>query len=95
MIFMASKKAQDQIVALYEARISDLHSQISDLRRIALPPVSHSIPAVALEADAILTGRDETYDPTPSPLTDEEMRKVIDEISERDRILSGTYGEAS
>lgn len=78
-----------QLIEQYEGRIADLKSQIEDLRAISsLTNRTQLIPAVALEADAILSGKEETYSPT---YTEEEVNASMAEASERDRILSGTY----
>ena len=72
---------------LYEARISDLMARISDLREVAIPKnTAYSIPLVQQEADAIMSGKDEVIELTESQLAEQDA-----EISERDRLLSGTY----
>lgn len=76
-----------RLISQYEARIKDLQQQIQDLRTLALPTtVSRSVPLISLEADAIISGKDEIYD-----LSDAERAEKDDEISERDRVLSGNY----
>ncbi len=71
------------LIAQYEARISDLKSQIEDLKKIAFPPTqSLAVESILREQDAILSGEQDTR-----ALTAEE--EAI--ISERDRLLSGNY----
>lgn len=79
-----------KLIEQYEARIADLKGQIKDLRSISLPfAQSTAIPMHALEADAILTGKEETYH--PSHLSEHEKREIDSAESEADRIFSGTY----
>lgn len=65
-----------------DARIADLKTQIAYLSRLATPDNS-GIPLVHLEADAILSGSQE--------IIEVDQSKVDETISERDRLLSGTY----
>lgn len=70
-----------------DARIADLIKQIEDMRSMVYPSsMPKGIPYVQLEADAIISGKEETI-----ALTPEEIRQAEEEIAERDSLLSGTY----
>lgn len=72
---------------LYESRVSDLKTQIEDLKKLVFaPPTASRIPLVALEADSIMSQREETIVMSP----DEIARLEADE-SEANRLLSGNY----
>ena len=86
------------LITSYEARIKDLRdshaseiqallAHIESLKRLVFPPQNTaSIPLHQLEADAILSVRETTIE-----LTDDELKQREEEISERDRVLSGMY----
>lgn len=80
------KRLQEQ-ANLYEARISQLQSQIEDLRKMVFVPTSAtSLPLVQIEQDAILSGKEEQV-----TITQEELAQLEMEQSEADRIFAGTY----
>ncbi len=80
----------NKLIEQYEARIEDLKRQIEDLRALSLPHLSaQKLDKNVLEADAILSGKEEVFE--PSDITPEELEAMRLEQSERDRILSGTY----
>lgn len=82
MIFGTKK-----LIEQYEARIADLKKQIEDLRSLNLPKVnSYLIPANDLEADAVMSGKEEVIH-----LSEQELKELEEAVSERDRLLSGTY----
>lgn len=71
---------------LYEARIKDLKIQIEDLRSLTIPRSSPTgIPIVQYEADAVLSGKQETTVIVENP------DPQLDVDSEAQRILSGSY----
>ena len=84
--------------ASYEARLRDMErshaaqieallAHIESLKRLVFSPAAPGyVPSQALEADAILSVRETTIE-----LTEEEMKRREEEISERSRILSGQY----
>lgn len=71
----------------YEARIKDLKDEVYTLRQMVFPATRPSfIPVSQLEADAILSGRQDQIQQT------EEEKATEDAIlSERNAILGGTY----
>lgn len=76
-----------ETVAAYEARISELKSQITDLKKLVFSSTSSThIPLVSLEADAVLSQKDETIF-----ISEEEMARIQDVEAEASRILSGNY----
>lgn len=93
MLFVGKK-----LIEQYEQRIADLKKQheqhvevltkqLTDFRSLVLPQVkAYTIPASDLEADAVMSGRDEIIQ-----LSKEELKELEESMSERDRILSGTY----
>lgn len=77
-----------RLIKQYEARLVDKDKQIADLRLLVFaPPTANQIPLVALEADAVMSGKDNVIE-----LSREETEKILEEQSEASRILSGTYG---
>lgn len=78
---------KDKQIGDKDSRIADLKAQIEDLRSLVLPKNTPGvIPLVSLEADAIMSGKDEAIE------IPDAQRAELDEIqSEATRILSGTY----
>jgi hypothetical protein len=86
------------LLSLHESIVSDLkesqresirhlEQQVADLRRLAFNATSATrIPLVTLEADAVMSQKEETIE-----LSQEELAKIQDEEAEADRIFSGTY----
>lgn len=71
-----------------DARIADLHAEIKMLRSLVSPPTSSSrIPLVQIEADAIMSGRQEQIEVSNA----DQMKHWENVESEAHRILSGTY----
>lgn len=76
-----------ELKAAHSVQISILHSQISDLRKLAYNATSAThIPLVALEADAVMSQKEETI-----TISREELERISEEQSEADRILAGNY----
>ena len=73
-----------KVCAEKDLRISDLKSQIADLKA-QLYPSNHpaEMPSLIIEADAALSSEE------PTKTSRDEA--IQDEISERDRLLAGTY----
>lgn len=72
---------------LYEARISELKDQISRLEKLVFIQTSASnIPLISLEADAVLSQKEETIQ-----ISQEELERLSEIESEADRILAGNY----
>lgn len=76
-----------------DARIALLESFVSELKTQLKPIKTHLIPLVHQEADGVMSGREAVLE-----ILDEqsdEFQKLVEEknteISERDRLLSGTY----
>lgn len=79
-----------------DRRIADLHEQILHLRSLAIPQSNpYNEPLVNREADATLSASTEILTvPASQNKEVEEYKKAQEEddiISERDRLLSGTY----
>jgi hypothetical protein len=76
-----------RVCAEKDKRISDLHDLCARLFAVVSPPqASHRVPVVQIEADALLSGRDEQVDVSP------DQRAEWDAIrAEANSILSGTY----
>ena len=68
---------------------------LSDLKKLTLPEQTRYIPEIHLEADAVLSGRQEIIhvgeNESDEALRQHQENERIDSIRERDRILSGTY----
>lgn len=78
-----------KLIQQYEARIAGLERHIEDLRKLVHPQAySQAASSVAEEADAIMSGQDQVIYESVALEPSEEIKN---EISERDRILSGTY----
>jgi hypothetical protein len=87
-----------RITEAYEARIADIQrshaaevrallSHIESLKALVFVPHNTSnIPEAQLEADAILSVRENVIE-----LTEEELKRRAEEESERSRILGGNY----
>lgn len=74
---------------LYEARIVELNLQISDLKKLIYSPTSATdIPLVTLEADAIISQKDEVIE-----FNSEDISETDKMIREADRIFAGSYEE--
>jgi hypothetical protein len=72
-----------KLIEQYEARITDLKIQIEDLKRLVYSQTSSTnIPLVSLEADAIMSQKEETIS-----ISQEE----IDRLEEADKILNAEY----
>ena len=68
-------------------RIADLKEEIKVLRSLTIPSNDpNDISSESLEADAILSGRQDVITIKELPKDD-----ISEELAERDRILSGTY----
>ncbi len=72
-----------------DLRITDLKEQISYLKNM-LTPETNGVPTSLMEADAIMSGRQDVIElfanaPTPSPDSEAGIQ------SERDRLIAGTY----
>lgn len=79
--------AQKRLILQYEARIADLKSEIENLRKLVLPANrSGDIPDVHMEADAVVSGREEVLN-----LQSHEESEQDAITSEASRLLSGTY----
>lgn len=75
-----------ELKELYEARIKDLKIQVEDLRSLTIPRSSSTgIPLIHLEADGILSGKQDTTTISDDP---DEQSKLD---SEAQRILAGSY----
>jgi hypothetical protein len=72
-----------------ESHIQSLKDEITSLRKLVIPAQSSSfeLPIIQLEADAILSGNQESIKITEQDLQKEEFR-IFNEASS---ILSGTY----
>ena len=87
MLVSTHKAALDALKSAHAAELAAYRMHLEDLQRLVFPPQNTtSIPLVQLEADAVLSVRETTVD-----LTEEELKRREDEISERNRILSGQY----
>jgi hypothetical protein len=89
-----TKKAHDELIRTlheqYGARIAQMEDSISDLRRLVFSPTSATnIPLVHLEADAVISQKEEVMEVDPS-----ESEKFEFLTREADRIFSGNYDEA-
>lgn len=81
------EKAISELKAAHEKHVAALSAHIGALQKLVFVPTTYSnIPFHQMEADAVLSVRE-----TNIQLTDEEKKRREDEISERDRVLSGTY----
>lgn len=88
-----SKRTHNQLIKTlteqYEARISQLQDTVQDLRRLVFSPTSaSSVPLVHLEADAVMSQKEEVMEVDP-----EEAEKMSFLLREQDRIFSGAYEE--
>jgi hypothetical protein len=79
-----SRRSHDEVVASKEAAIAALKSEVQFLRNL-VRPVRMSID-LNHEANKILDGHQEP--PSTSSSDSAEVREIL---SERDRLLSGTY----
>ena len=71
----------------YESRISQLQDQVSDLRRMVFSPTSATqIPLVHLEADAVMSQKEEAFEVDAN-----EADKLAFLLREQDRIFSGEH----
>lgn len=72
-----------RVCEAHTKHIDSLRSEVESLRRLALPQ-TNSLPMIEMEADAILSGRQDQIE-IPSY---EEQRKIDTEASQ---LLSGSY----
>ena len=71
----------------HERELSLLRQHLDDMQRLVFPPQNTSfVPPVQIEADAVLSVKE-----TVVELTEEEMQRRENEMSERSRLLSGQY----
>lgn len=89
-----SRKAHEELIRTlhdqYGARIAQLQDTVSDLRRMVFSPTSATVvPLVHLEADAVMSQREEVMEVDPS-----EMAQLDSDAREADRLFSGNYDEA-
>jgi len=75
-----------KVCAEKDARIKDLTSQVDLLRNLLSPAKSRDIPLIAIEADAVMSGRQEPLEPTSAQMREWEALTL-----ERDRILTGNF----
>ena len=74
-------------VTLPRPRLPPLSKQVDDLRGLVFPStVPGGIPLIAMEADAVMSGKTEQI-----ILSDEELKQREDEMLEADRLFAGTY----
>jgi hypothetical protein len=67
-----------RLIAQYEARISDLHAQIADLRALVLPTRDpNGITALEIEADSIVSGKDEVIEVEDRELLETEASLIL------------------
>lgn len=79
-------RIQEQ-AAQYEARIAQLKDQVADLKKLVFTQTSaFNVPLVHLEADAVMSQKEETIQVSDRDL--EEAEKIQ---SEADRIFAGTF----
>lgn len=79
------KSTHELMKEMYESRLTEMRARIEDLRSLVFSSSSASnIPLHSMEADAVLSGRDEVL----LLHANEQAEEVI---SERDRLLSGQY----
>ena len=82
-----------KLIQQYEARIQALEAHIKDLRTLVIPQNNPQSEAISLENDLIMNGSEHQveveYEETP--ITSEQRAEHERVISERDRLLSGTY----
>lgn len=74
-----------------ERHISDLRDEILSLRKLVYAPSIKEQPLVMVEADAVLSGREQPIEYAPKDLTPEQLKELEDIESEATRLLSGTY----
>jgi hypothetical protein len=81
------EKRISSLTEAHYAHVASLEAHIEDLKRLVYPTQNYMHPTLdQMEADAILSVKE-----TVIELTEEEQKRRSAEISERDRILSGTY----
>jgi hypothetical protein len=81
-----------KVCAEKDRRIADLQEQIKFLRSYQTPSHPTQVEARDLEADSLLSGKNDVIEITGHNIAAEtESENVDDVISERDRILTGTY----
>lgn len=76
-----------KVCAERAARIEDLKKEIDYLRNFAFPP-QHELSARSLEADAVLSGKQDIIN---MDLDEPAPAQKAEEDRERDRIFSGSY----
>lgn len=88
-MFFGYKRLYEQQVLLSEAlrdQVATLQQQVKDYRDLALPSSKLEVPFIALEANAVLDGKEK-----PVEITDNERHAHEQVLRERDRLLSGMY----
>lgn len=81
-----------KVCAEKDKRIEDLKTQVDSLLSMVSPKTSaHTIPLNQIEADAILTGRDEVIEVEVDNLDTRRQQELIEIEREAQRILAGTY----
>lgn len=71
-----------------DAHIKSLMAEVEFLRHLSRKPETSnaSLPMITMEADGLLSGQDHIIELDP-----QKIQQLDETISERDRILSGTY----
>lgn len=80
---------KEELRQLYHSHLQTLEARVEDLKALVFSQTSASnIPLVHLEADAVLSQKDEVTE-----IDEEEVQKQDFILRERDRIFSGSYDE--
>lgn len=85
--FKKFETEKEELKKAYYEHIKSLEQHIEDLKALVFSPTSaKDIPLVHLEADAVISQRDEVME-----VSQEEAAKQDFILRERDRIFSGSY----